>query len=207
MQNSSERLQRIFERVLETLPPEIEEGRDPDGNESGAIAGLGRKRIEESLGIPRAYWPGAAMHFDEQALDLARPRSLLIYGGNGTGKSCAAAVVAVAWGASWVSVLKLLPRIRRSFKSHVEESELEIIEDLVDRPVLVLDDLFACAKSDFGLSSILAIVNGRIESLRISIVTSDRDLEAIDRLDSSLASRLASFERVRIVGRDRRIRG
>ena len=205
MRNSNERLQAIFERVLKNLPPES--AGNGDDSETAGLRGNPTTRIEETLGIPRAYWQGVSVDFDELALDLARPRSLFIYGGNGTGKSCAAAAAAVAWGASWVSVLKLLPRIRRSFKSSVAESELDIIEDLIGRRVVVLDDLFACAKSDFGLSSILAILNGRLEDLRITIVTSDRDLEAIDRLDSSLASRLSGFHRVRIVGEDRRIRG
>lgn len=42
--------------------------------------------------------------------------------------------------------------------------------------------------------------------MRLTVVTCYHNLAAIDRLDSSLASRLAAFERIEVVGGDRRVR-
>lgn len=75
----------------------------------------------------------------------------------------------------------------------MEESELGAIEDLVETRGMVLDDLLACAKTDFGISTIFTLLNGRVERRRLTVVTSDRDLETIDALVTSLASRLAGF--------------
>lgn len=175
-----------------------------------------RREALRRLGVPRLYQDARLEDFAPRDLKRgqwifdekkrAAPRDVLIVGDNGTGKTSLAAGLAYSWKAKWCSVLALLRRVRRCFKSNVEESEFSIVEDLTAPRVLVLDDITAAAMTDFGLSTVLGILSARIEDMKPTVVTCYHDLAAIDRLDSSLASRLAAFERIEVVGGDRRVR-
>lgn len=104
-----------------------------------------------------------------------------------------------------MSVWKLMLRVKRTFKTMTKESEYDLVLDCVTASGLVLDDLLAGARTDYGLSTLFAIICGRDEELRPTIVTSSKRLEEIHELDTGLASRLASFEVLKIDGPDRRL--
>ena len=159
----------------------------------------------ERLGIPRLYWRARLDDFPAEVTDqIDRPKNLLLLGGNGTGKTHLAAALALEWLAKYHQALKAMIRIRASFHSR-QTTELQIIESLTDPRVLILDDLFAPVSSDFWLSSALAIIDERITSCKPTVVTTDRTLQQIDALDTSLASRLAGFKRITLTGEDRRL--
>lgn len=74
--------------------------------------------------------------------------------------------------------------------------------------MLIIDDLGSGGLSDFERRTTLDILNGRINALRPTIVTSNWDLQEIsDRMDDRIASRLAGFTMLQMTGTDRRIRG
>jgi DNA replication protein DnaC len=194
----------MLERILERFPPvEEEAARDERGGGGERPRGA---PSPERLALPPVYWHASPCDVEHLCLDLDRPRSLFVYGENGAGKSHAAAVLAKCWGLRWVSVPTLLTRVRRSFDSRVEESEFDIVRELIEARGMVLDDLLAGVRSDFGLGTLFAVVNGRVEESRLTVVTSALDLATIDALDSGLASRLGGFDRVKIAGGDRRLR-
>lgn len=132
------------------------------------------------------------------------PQNVLFLGTNGVGKSYAAAILAHEWDAQWVSAMSLLVRIRRTYSPHAEESEASVLEDLCSHKVLVLDDLMAAGRTEHGLSTMLYVVNERLESMRPTVVTCEKALEAVDEWDSSLASRLLEYRRITLAGKDRR---
>jgi DNA replication protein DnaC len=160
-------------------------------------------------GVPPIYDYADAAHVP--ALCAAFPggicaRDVLILGPNGVGKSYAAAILAHLWDAQWINVPKLLARVRRTFSKWSEESELGVLDSLNAHKVLVLDDLMAFNRSEHGLSTIMSIVNDRLEQDLSTVVTCDKSLEHIDNIDSGLASRLGGYTRVTLTGKDRRLK-
>jgi DNA replication protein DnaC len=164
-------------------------------------------------GVGRWAADGAPRIFDQakpedvpQIADLLKggPRDVLILGPNGTGKSHAAAILSHIWGAYWCSVMKLLVRIRHTYSRMAEESEATVLEDVCTRRVLVLDDLMAASKTEHGLSTVLYVVDTRLNTGMPTIVTCEKKLAAVDKWDSSMASRLLAYYRIELAGKDRR---
>jgi DNA replication protein DnaC len=158
-------------------------------------------------GPPKHYRYAAFKDFDRPLESIVRRfHDAYIFGGNGTGKTHLAAAAANEHAAKFVSVPWLMLRVRRTFNSATAESELDLIQELRDTPRLVLDDLLAAQKTDFGLSTLLALINGRIEDEVPTVVTCDRSIKELDKWDSSIASRLAGFVPIKMAGKDRRVR-
>jgi DNA replication protein DnaC len=164
-------------------------------------------------GVPPIY--DEAVAADVPAPPYARALSVIaagppcnvgFFGPNGVGKSYAAAILAHLWDAQWINVPKLLARVRRTFSKWSEESELGVLDSLNAHKVLVLDDLMAFNRSEHGLSTIMSIVNDRLEQDLSTVVTCDKSLEHIDNIDSGLASRLGGYERISLTGKDRRLK-
>jgi DNA replication protein DnaC len=148
---------------------------------------------------------------DPERLREVGPMALIL-GPNGVGKSHLAAALAKVISAmlgrpKWASIPDVALWIRRSFDRGAEDSEAAIRDDLQAAGVLVLDDLLAGRNSDFLLTTLLGVVNGRICRGAPTIVTCDRGLKEIEAWDSSLASRLGGFDLVKLTGEDRRLRG
>lgn len=133
-----------------------------------------------------------------------KPQNVLFSGTNGVGKSYAAAILAHEWDAQWVNTMELLVLIRRTYSPHSETTEAALLKDLREYRVLVLDDLMAAGRTEHGLSTVLHVVNGRLEAGQVTVVTCEKSLEAVDEWDSSLASRLLAYRRIMLLGKDRR---
>lgn len=135
---------------------------------------------------------------------------LLVVGPNGTGKSHFAAAASHELGGwpkvKWVGVPDLSLWLRRAMDRGNDDSEAYIRSDLLEARVLVLDDLLAGRNTDYVLSTLLGVVNGRLERRSPTIATCDRGLKEIEAWDSSLASRLGGFDLVKLVGEDRRLK-
>ena len=157
--------------------------------------------------IPKIYWSAHVADFPESAGwgFLSKPESLYITGDNGVGKSHLAGALAVKWDAEWLSTPRLMLDVRRCMGRYAEHSEAHLYDYWHGRWALVIDDLLAASKTDFGLTWLLAVINGRIEDDKPTIVTCDRSLAEIDKIDTSLASRLAGFKRIKLDGVDRRL--
>lgn len=163
----------------------------------------------ERADVPRVYrsytresyrdWPDTASEY------LADPERwmLLIHGPNGCGKSHLAVAILdelLQGGARGLYVsAKLLPELSP------ERSDAD--RDLEQRyrtvPVLVLDDLFS--ESNFRAERVRNLVEVRWRERLATIVTSMRGLGDALRIDSDLASRVASGRRIERGGVDQRM--
>jgi DNA replication protein DnaC len=70
--------------------------------------------------------------------------------------------------------------------------------------LLVLDDLGAEAGTDTSRAMLLDLVEERQGNKRMTIVTSNLAIEALDRWDPRIASRISTFWEIAITGDDRR---
>ena len=107
--------------------------------------------------------------------------------------------------ALWVSVPKLLLRLKRTFSQQSQECEGDVIDELIKPRLLILDDLGAEKVSDWSASNVCMILDERIAECRATIVTSNlsgRDIH--DAGDERLASRLGGMEQMTVTGQDRR---
>lgn len=158
----------------------------------------------KNLGIPERFWNAKRSHVPAEL--PVEAENLLLLGKNGVGKSYTASALAIEWGARFCSVWEVILRVRSTWGKASGETEIGIYTEVTDCRVLVLDDLWAGQKTDFGLSWILGIVEKRGQSPRLkTVVTCDRKLAEIDKFDSSLASRLAAYQLIKLEGKDRRL--
>lgn len=99
---------------------------------------------------------------------------------------------------------QLYADLREAFRADTAESE--VLRPYIDSEMIVLDDLGAGALSDFERRAALDVVDARLNSLRPTIVTTNLDLDEISaKLDDRLASRLSTYEMLRLAGADRRL--
>lgn len=175
-------------------------------------------RRQREWRVPKAYVGALVADFSAEDFDagcdtewmwcgtLGAPRSIFASGANGTGKTHLAAALIGEWGGAWTTAADLMLRISSSWRRGAEECEEYIVRDLCSRRLLVIDDITAIARTERGMSIMLQLVSRRMDAVLPTIVTAFQGLAAIDALDSSLASRLASFHQLRLVGADRRLR-
>lgn len=109
----------------------------------------------------------------------------------------------------FVTVPALLAMIRNTFSGKAEMTELDIIDRLVDIPVLVLDDIGAEKVTDFSLQTLYLIVDGRWGNQKQTIFTSNFSPSALaERVGERIASRVIGMtQHFSIKGQDRRASG
>lgn len=136
--------------------------------------------------------------------------NLYIYGPAGTGKTHLATGVARQFPAASVLKPQRIYRIIRGNGRQSADQEQASINRLVRQPILVIDDLGVDKRTDYSVSTLYEIIDGRIMAKKRGlIVTSNLSLDALaERLgDDRIASRLAGACRiVEIAGADRRIK-
>jgi len=153
---------------------------------------------------------GRALNVDQQrslevAYESAReyanePRGwLLILGGYGVGKTHLAAAIANACLGRGLPVMflnapDLLDYLRAAFSPTVEETYDRRFEDLLDTPLLILDDLGTQNATAWAEEKLFQILNHRHIARLPTVITTNL---ALDDLDPRLGSRLADMDLVR----------
>lgn len=91
----------------------------------------------------------------------------------------------------FIEVPELLLRIRDTYSTGSNESEKDIVEYYTRTPYLVLDDLGSEKASEFSTLMLYLIINRRCTQDKITVITSNLDLEEIrDRLSDRISSRI-----------------
>lgn len=122
---------------------------------------------------------------DEDARTGAkRGASLWLSGPIGTGKSTAAALVALEAGkrgydVSWWGMSKLLSRIKATFAADSDDHAYHLREEIGRYDLLVLDDVGTIRAGAWTGEELYLIVNERYENDRPIIVTADVDLDGM----------------------------
>jgi DNA replication protein DnaC len=118
--------------------------------------------------------------FDEIERD---GRCLMLLGQPGTGKTHLGAAMAndlmlnTTATAVYRTVGSVLQAIRATFDRHSEQNEADILASLIEPSLLVLDEVGVSKEqpSDFELNTLFAIINGRYEQVRPTVVISNLD--------------------------------
>lgn len=170
-----------------------------------------------AAGIPSRYagcsldtFPG-----DPEAVEAVRawlaqgaPRSLLLVGGNGRGKtglaiSAVRALCEAGTAARFVSVVELLDEVRATYGS--DASTERVVARYKTAPVLVLDDLMAARVTDWAREAIGGLIEARRTAQLVTVVTCDVDSGAVAQAyGARVASRLLESWLVEVGGRDLR---
>lgn len=189
---------------------------------------------QEALGalfqsrVPERYWVCRPEHVPElgSILYANLDTGVFFQGEPGTGKTYAA--TALAWRyidaksepqvhpihghpiyapktLTWVPSTELLYRIRSTYNRKTGETYRDIIDEMTQASVLVLDDLGAEKTTDHAAEVLYAIISGRINHCRFTIVTTNMTFGDIEAWKPSIASRLAGMVRVDLPNVDRRL--
>ena len=148
--------------------------------------------VEQRASLQNAY-DGARRYVDD-------PRGwLLIQGGYGVGKTHLAAAIANARLTEGLPVLflnapDLLDYLRAAFNPNSEETYSQRFEQLLDTPLLILDDLGTQNATSWAQEKLFQLLNHRYIARLPTVITTNL---ALDDLDPQLSSRLADMDLVR----------
>ena len=165
----------------------------------------------KSFGVPQRYLSARLTDFGKRFAAFnpeSKRDGILIQGkGTGIGKTHLAAAMLRRYGLSgrWTTVPELLMKIRATFRDGAQDTEDGIADRYGSAEIVALDDLGAEKVTDWSLSVLCVIINRRLNDCRPTIVTTNLTLAEIEAFDARLASRLSSFERIKLDGKDRRV--
>lgn len=139
---------------------------------------------------------------------------IYIWGPVGTGKSHLAAAIlrrylpstvravrdGAAYGAEWIRSSKLI-MLSMPSKNH---SAIDVVDRLSRRQYLVIDDFGAEHDSNYSAAVLYDVIAERDEEKRKTIITSNLDINLIDKREPRIASRLGHYEVIPMDGTDRR---
>jgi DNA replication protein DnaC len=114
-------------------------------------------------------------------------RCLLLLGKPGTGKTHLSVGIAneimakTAATAVYRTIGTVLQSIRATYDRTSEQTESQILSSLISPSLLILDEIGVSKEkpSDFELTTLFAIINGRYEELRPTVIVSNLDGQAL----------------------------
>lgn len=127
---------------------------------------------EANLATCRGY----AQHFTSHA---AAGRCLALLGNPGTGKTHLAAAIArhlinrLGVTAVYRTVGSLLQYVKGSYDRGADYSEAQAFASLVEPALLIIDEVGATKPTEFEQATLFAVINGRYEALRPTVVISN----------------------------------
>lgn len=130
-------------------------------------------KLQNALQKAIAYKAGWPHKDDREGLGL------LFTGGNGVGKTHLAVAVLIELldtrgvrGQFW-DFHELIREIRGSYDPETKTTELQVLEPVVEAPLLVLDDLGAWKMTDWMNDTLFYILNSRYLAQRATIITTN----------------------------------
>lgn len=137
---------------------------------------------------------------------IVNGKSLILSGPCGTGKTHMAVALLKSRGfflmnadappkktPLFVSVTDLMEKLRDSF-GRDGVNEADIIDDIVSRPLLLLDDLGAMKLTEYARDALYRIIDRRYRGELQTIVTTNLSIKEIsEEIDDRLASRLCEM--------------
>lgn len=203
---------------MEDRRREEQRRRDEEASQRAQEARRRAERLLRDSDIPERY-TGASTGL---RMPDGRGRGLYLFGPVGTGKThaaCALALRAISEGTSarFATLAGIASRVRSSYGRRSGEAEEEVVNELVGCGLLVVDDLGKERATDFSLSLLYRIVDGRYGAMRPIVVTSNYPLPALaarlagasdEEMAGAIVSRLAgTCDQVALGGPDRRLNG
>jgi len=141
----------------------------------------------------------AAKIFAESNTDGAHGKGLLFCGNVGSGKTFLSSAIAnflleKGQGVLFVVVPDLLDEIRATYNRELEYSELELLQQARNIPVLILDDLGAHNYTEWAKNKIYSILNSRLNNELPTVINSNLTLEEMEEyLGERITSRIVEL--------------
>ena len=168
------------------------------------------------MGVPAMYYSARLSDFStaiQKSLgDPYTARGYFLTGATGTGKTHLAAAILCGWTraknsskAIFTGATEYLASIKASFDSNEPPSEAWIVRTHQRARFLVLDDLGAEKQTEWAFSALYRLIDYRVAELLPLIVTSNKSLQELDRVDPRIASRLGGLTVICLGGKDRRL--
>lgn len=144
-------------------------------------------------------------------------QGLFLHGPAGTGKSHTACVVArqLVMTAKAVTVARvryddLLKEMRACYHDKPKFSDSEVLRKYRTPGLLILEDVGVTTciggqESDFSLTTLYLLIDWRLEHMKPTVITSNKNLKNLsDSFDSRIGSRLSTYRVIEVKGKDRR---
>ncbi|MFA5300926.1 MAG: DnaA/Hda family protein [Lutibacter sp.] len=171
-------------------------------------------KIMGEMGVPIKYhnvsldsFKGGEKYVQAIRNYLSEPNgSLYIYGNCGSGKTHLAVSILrelylanVTLKAGFIPTPNLLLQIRDCFNKDPKFTEYEIVEKYLNYHVLVLDDMGAEKTTEFSITTLYLIINGRLSDEKPTIVTSNLSRKQFEtQIDNRIASRFAEYKAIHL---------
>lgn len=128
----------------------------------------------------------AAEVFAEYCLDHTEGKGLFIFGNVGSGKTYLSSAIAnflLERGKEvlFIIVPDLLDEIKASYSGESEMSEIQVLRNAANSPILVLDDLGAHNYTEWTKNKIYSIINNRLNNNKPTVINSNLNLGQIER--------------------------
>jgi DNA replication protein DnaC len=172
----------------------------------GGLEVLADKRLEtfnaQGIGLTDPERQSLQGAFDAVAAYAEQPQGwLVLRGGYGVGKTHLAAAIAnrqleLGSEAVFVSVPDLLDHLRATYRAEGDETYDERFQQVRNTPLLILDDLGVESPTNWAVEKLYQIFNHRYNAHLPTVITTNHELEELER---RLRSRLSDPDLSRVV--------